>query len=80
MLQPMDKATLAQRLTQAEEHVARGELYLRRQRRFIEQLERDGNRGAADAAKEMLKNFETSQKRLIADRDRLEQQLAELSE
>jgi NO-binding membrane sensor protein with MHYT domain len=76
----MDKSTLAQRLMRAQEHVARGERYLRRQRRTIEQLEREGSRRAAAAAKALLETFETSQNNLIVDRDRIKQQLAQFSE
>jgi hypothetical protein len=75
----MDKATLAQRLIQAEENVARGELCLRRQRRTIELLEQGLSQGAAASAKALLEDFETLQNRLIADRDRLERLLAEIS-
>jgi hypothetical protein len=78
----MDKTALAQQLRQAEEHVARGEIYLRRQRRIIELLEQPGSHAAAAAAaaKALLEDFETSQNRLIAHRDRIERLLAELSE
>jgi hypothetical protein len=76
----MDKTALAQQLTQAEEQVARGELYLRRQRRIVELLEQPGSHAAAGAAKALLEDLETSQNKLIADRDRIQQQLAERSE
>jgi hypothetical protein len=74
----MDKSTLAQRLMQVEEHVARGELDLRRQRRIVELLERQGSHRAA-AVKALLEGCETSQNDLIADRDRIERQLAEIA-
>jgi hypothetical protein len=76
----MGKAALAQQLMQAEEHVARGEIDLRRQRRIVELLEQPGSHAAAAAAKALLEDFETSQNKLIADRDRIKQQLAEMSE
>jgi hypothetical protein len=75
----MDK-TLAQRLMQAEENVARGELDLRRQRRVIELLEQQCSHGAAAAAKALLADFEISQHRRITERDRIEQQLAQFAD
>jgi hypothetical protein len=75
----MDKPTLAQRLMQAELNVARGELCLRRQRRTIELLEQGLSPGAAANAKALLEDFERLQDKLIADRDRLERLLAEIS-
>jgi hypothetical protein len=74
----MEIATLVRLLLQAEEHVAKGEICLMRQRGIVAQLGRGGYRTAA--AMDLLEQFETAQNILIADRDRIKRQLAEISE
>jgi hypothetical protein len=62
-------------LAQAREHVATGEKNIARQRQIVAQLERDGHN--ASAARQSLAQFEELQAMHIADRDRIEKELAE---
>jgi hypothetical protein len=61
-------------LAQARRHVAIGERHIARQRELVIELERDGH--DASSAKQLLVQFEELQALHIADRDRLEQELA----
>ena len=71
-----DRATIQRHLAQAEAHVAQGEIHLARQKAIISELDRDGHADAAETARELLVTFETSQKALVEDRDRLRAELA----
>jgi len=65
---------IAAHLAKAEEAVAIGERNISRQRRLIDQLERDGHDVAA--ARALLATFEESQALHVFDMDRLRRELA----
>ena len=77
----MRTATILEHLALAREHVARGEGIIERQRTVIGILERDGRSGLVmSQARALLSEFESIQAMHIADRDRLERELAERSD
>jgi hypothetical protein len=69
----MDRAVLEQSLAQAEMHVAKGEDIVARQREIVAELAKDGH--DVRSARELLTLFETTQALLIADRDRIRDEL-----
>jgi hypothetical protein len=71
----MNRSALLERLAQACRHIAMGEQNIARLREIIARLERGGH--DSSTAKELLARFEELQKLPIADRDRLEKELAE---
>jgi hypothetical protein len=73
-LNGMDRAVLEQRLTQAERHVAEGEDIVARQREIVAELAKDHH--DVRFAQELLTLFETTQALHIADRDRIQAELA----
>ena len=70
-----DRARLEQHLALAERHVAQGEAIIARQRRIVDELERDDHQDAAASARGLLIQFLELQKTHIADRDRLRGEL-----
>jgi ATP-dependent protease HslVU (ClpYQ) peptidase subunit len=70
----MDQFLLKKHLAQAESHVAQGERQIARQKQIIATLE-----GDVAHARELLAKFEEVQALHVADRDRLEKELAENS-
>jgi exonuclease VII small subunit len=72
----MNRRALLERLAQACRHIVVGEENIARLREIIARLERGGH--DSSAAKELLARFEELQKLAIADRDRLEKELAQL--
>jgi Spy/CpxP family protein refolding chaperone len=73
----MDKAMLLDHLEKARRHVAEGELHLAHQRELVAKLGRDGH--DTKDARQLLEQFEELQQLHIQDRDRLERELAEIS-
>jgi PAS domain S-box-containing protein len=73
----MDYTTILEHLSTARRHVWTGERNIARQRRVVAELERDDHFSLE--AKRLLAQFEELQKLQIADRDRLEEELAEIS-
>ncbi len=71
----MNRSALLERLAQACRDIAMGEQTIVRLREIIARLERGGHNSST--AKELLARFEELQKSPIADRDRLEKELAE---
>jgi hypothetical protein len=63
-------------LTKANRHVAEAERHVAQQREIVAQLEREGH--DYSDAKELLARFEELQALHIADRDRLQRELAEI--
>jgi hypothetical protein len=77
----MRTATILHHLALAREHVARGEGIIERQRTIIANLERDRHSELyVSQARALLSEFESIQAMHIADRDRLERELAERSD
>ena len=74
----MDRVLLEQHFAQAREHVATGEKNVARQRELVEQMVRDGH--DPTMARQSLAQFEELLVMHIADRDRMEKELAENSE
>lgn len=72
----MDREMIESHLAQARRHVAEGEQHVSRQRELLAELARDGH-DTTEAVK-LLANFEDLQRMHIADRHRLERELAEL--
>jgi len=72
------KSMLLDHLAQARRHIAEGELHVARQRELVAKLERDAH--DARQARQTLNQFEELQQLHLADRDRLEKELAELSD
>jgi hypothetical protein len=70
----MKCSALRKRLAQACRHIAMGEENIARLREIIAGLERGGH--DSSTAKELLARFEELQKLPIADRNRLEKELA----
>jgi hypothetical protein len=71
----MNRSALLERLAHACRDIAIGEQNIVRLREIIARLERDGH--DSSTAKELLARFEELQQRPIADRDRLEKELAQ---
>jgi hypothetical protein len=73
----MDLNTTLEHLELARQHIAQSERHIAYQREIIDERERDGH----DAAKprQLLYQMEELYKLQIADRDRLEKELAYLS-
>ncbi len=74
----MDRRSILQRLAQAHQHIALADRLVMRQRDLVERLERAGH-DAAEALR-MLANLEDLQRLHLADRIRLERELANLDE
>jgi hypothetical protein len=70
-----DCESLKADLAQAEAHVRLGAAHIRRQKRLIAVLERDGHNSGM--AREVLSTFERIQEAHLAHRDRLAAELAE---
>jgi hypothetical protein len=70
----MNRSVLQERLNRVRRHIAMGEENLARLREIIARLERSGH--DSSAARELLARFEELQKLPVADRDRLEMELA----
>jgi hypothetical protein len=73
----MDREMIERHLAQARRHVTEGEQHVARQRNLLAELPRDGH-DTTEAAK-LLENFEDLQRMHVADSDRLERELAQLS-
>jgi hypothetical protein len=71
----MNRSALLEHLAQACRQITMGEQNIARLREIIARLERGGH--DSSSAKELLARFEELQKSPIADRDRLEKELAE---
>jgi hypothetical protein len=71
----MQKATIQEHLALAREHIEQGEKSIERQRRVVADLQNDGH--AASQACKLLTQFQELQALHIADRDRLERELAD---
>jgi hypothetical protein len=68
-----DRRMWEEHLALAEAHIAQGEQTVARQRRIVEDLERDGH--DARTARELLIQFEEVLRTHLADRDRLRHEL-----
>jgi hypothetical protein len=73
-----DKSMILDHLELARRHVAEGEEHIVRQRAIVAGLERDGH--DTFEAKASLAQFEELYRLHVADRDRLEKELAEASQ
>jgi hypothetical protein len=73
----MDYTTILERLSVARRHVWRGQQNIARQQKVVAELERDEH--VSLDAKRLLAQFEEIQELHIADRDRLEIELLEIS-
>jgi hypothetical protein len=73
----MDQNMILDHLAMVSRHVTRGEQIVARQREIIARLERAGC--DTSYAKRLLLQFEEVQSLHVADRDRLEKALAEIS-
>lgn len=74
----MNNAMVRDHLELARRHVAQSEACVSRQREIVAELERDGHDSAQ--ARQLLTLFEDLQRLHVADRDRLEKQLAKSSD
>jgi hypothetical protein len=74
---PMDRNMILEHLEQARRHVVLGERHIARQREIIAELEGDDR--DSWRARVLLATFEDLQKLHIADRNRLETELADSS-
>ena len=74
MPSPIPRHVLLEHLEQARRHVAEGERHILRQRELVAEMERDGH-GTAEARR-LLEQFEEMQTLHVADRDRIENELA----
>jgi hypothetical protein len=72
----MDRATLEDHLAMAEQHIAQGEQHIMRQRGIVAELERGGH--DSTAARQFLVVLEQTQAVHLADRDRVQKELAAL--
>jgi hypothetical protein len=72
----MDRSTVLKHLEMARRHVAMGEENIARLREIIARLERGGH--DTSTTTELLARFEEIQRLHLADRDRLENELAQL--
>jgi Spy/CpxP family protein refolding chaperone len=70
----MHRDMLLDHLAQARRHVAQGEQHVMRQRELVAEMERDGHDTAQSRA--LLKQFEELLALHVADRDRMERELA----
>jgi hypothetical protein len=70
----MDRAMLVEHLAQAARHIAAGERHVKRQRRIVAHLKREG-RDVREAS-DLLLQFEVMQALHIAEWDRLRNELA----
>jgi PAS domain S-box-containing protein len=73
----MDHAAILKRLSAARRHIRTGERNIARQRKIVAELETGGH--VSVDAKRLLAQFEELQELHIADRDRLEMQLVDIS-
>jgi hypothetical protein len=73
----MDRNMILEHLAMVRRHVARGEQIVARQREIIARLERAGC--DTSDAKRLLLQFEELQSLHVADRERLEKMLSEIS-
>jgi hypothetical protein len=73
----MDRQMILVHLAAASRHAVQCEQHVARQRELVEQMERRGQ--DSSLAKQTLQQFEASLAMHVADRDRLEKQLAETS-
>jgi hypothetical protein len=73
-LNRMEREMLIEHLSQAERHVAEGEMVVERQRNLVENLARDGHDTSKQAA--LLQQFEERLAMHIKDRDRVLKELA----
>lgn len=71
----MDREMLERHLAQAEKHIATGRKNLARQREVIAEIEREGR--DTTEARVALNQFEELQAMHIADRDRIQRELAQ---
>jgi hypothetical protein len=71
----MERTILLEHLLRTEEHIAKGERHLTRQREIIQQLERDGH--DASTARDFLTTLEQTQDLHVANRERVRAELAQ---
>ena len=74
---PIPRNLLLEHLDQARRHVAEGAEHVVRQRELVARMERDGHDTAE--ARRLLGQFEEMQALHVADRDRIEDELARCS-
>ena len=74
----MDRATIEAHLALAEKHLAQSERHVARQRELIAELHEDGH--DTHAARELLKTFEEFHQLHVAERNRLQHELAQLGD
>jgi hypothetical protein len=72
-----DRTLILDHLASARRHVAEAERHVAHQREIVAQRERDGHDTAT--SKQLLDQFEELYRMHVADRDRLEQELDEIS-
>jgi hypothetical protein len=72
-----DRTLILDHLALARRHVAEAERHVAHQREIVAQTERDGHDTAT--SKQLLDQFEELYRMHVADRDRLEQELDEIS-
>jgi hypothetical protein len=70
----LDRATIENRLAQAERHIAKGELIIQRQERVVSELRARGSDTVQ--AETLLWEFQLSQQIYISDSERLRIELA----
>ena len=70
----MDRAVIQEHLELANRHVADGEKHVARQKQILAELEREGH--DPEQARELLAVFEETLAIYVADRERLERELA----
>jgi hypothetical protein len=75
---PMERSMIEAHLEQAERHVARGEELIAEQKARIAEMERDGH--DTGPFRDLLRQFEETQRMHVADRDRLRKELNERSD
>jgi hypothetical protein len=73
----MERGMLEEHLAMAERHVAEGQQRVEGQRRLVAEMERDGH--DIVEGRRMLAAFEETQRLAIEDRDRIAQELANLT-
>jgi|SRR3954454_17309221 uncharacterized NAD(P)/FAD-binding protein YdhS len=72
----MDEATILRQLEQARKHVAEGERHIVQQRAIVARLEEAGQDWSQ--ARDLLRQFENSQRQYIYNRNRLEKELRKI--
>jgi hypothetical protein len=72
-----DRTLILDHVAQARRHVDEAERHIAHQREIVDQKERDGHVTAT--SKQLLDQFEELYRMHVADRDRLEQELDEIS-